>query len=474
MLRWPPSLRTRLTLWYVTVLGALLLLYAALVFAFQYVVLTRQMFHDEVQDVVTAEGLLYFDGHGALQLKQNYYSRPQSHLLVDRLMEALDLSGHVLYRSPTLHGMQLGGRLQHGEGDTGFNERVVHLQDGTYALIVSHIHTLDGVTMVIRLGYSLDPLRERMFQFLIILLLTVPVALLAAGVAGQMIARRGLRPLEKMASRAEGITASNLHDRLQIDNPDDELGQIARVFNHLLERLDHAFQQMRRFTADAAHELRTPLASIRTMSEVALEKNQGDHESREALANILEETGRLNETIDGLLLLARAEASQPGKDRSVFPASELVNEVLNVLSVLIEEKQIAVAQDGDSGGEPTKIRADRALMRIAFMNVLHNAVKFSPCGSILRIVWACGEEEVRITVRDQGPGIPPGEEEKVFDRFFTGSSPATAQGSGTGLGLSIAKLIVTRAGGRIWFEPAQPGASCVLAIPAITVGRASQ
>ena len=149
----PLTLRTRLTLWYVAVLGVLLLLYAALVFAFQYAVLTRQMLHDEVQDVVTAEGLLYFDNHGLLQLHQNYYSRATSHLLVDRLMEALDPSGHILYQSPTLHGMKLGGALQNGEGDAGFNERIVRLRDGTYVLIVSHIHTLDGVTMVIRLGY---------------------------------------------------------------------------------------------------------------------------------------------------------------------------------------------------------------------------------------------------------------------------------------------------------------------------------
>ena len=110
----PLSLRTRLTLWYVGVLAILLLLYASLVFAFQYVILTRQIFHDEVQDVVTAEGLLYFDAQGALQLQQDYYSRPQSHLLVDRLMEVLDRSGRILYRSPTLHSMSLGGRLQHG------------------------------------------------------------------------------------------------------------------------------------------------------------------------------------------------------------------------------------------------------------------------------------------------------------------------------------------------------------------------
>lgn len=460
----PITLRTRLTLWYVAVLAVLLLLYASLVFAFQYAVLTRQIFHDEVQDVVTAEGLLYFDAHGVLQLQQNYYSRPQSHLLVDRLMEVLDRSGRVLYQSPTLHGMPLGGGLQRGEGDTGFNERIVRLRDGTLALIVSHIHTMDGDTMVIRLGYSLAPLRAAMIQFLMLLLIAVPVALVVAGAAGQTIAKRGLRPLEKMTARAEGITASNLHDRLQIDNPNDELGQMARVFNHLLQRLDEAFQQMRRFTADAAHELRTPLASIRIMSEVALERGQSAAQYRDALADILEETARLNETINGLLLLAQAEASQPGQEQSVFRAQDLVEEVLSVLGILIEEKQITVVQDGDKPhiGE---ICADRALLRIAFMNVVHNAVKYSPRNAMLRICWESAEGRLRVAFQDEGPGIARDEQQRVFERFYTSSTPATASQSGAGLGLSIARLIIDRIGGRIGFEDVRKGARCVIELP---------
>lgn len=464
MARLPLKLRTRLTLLYVSVLAVLLLLYAVLMFGFQYEFLKTQMFHDEVQDVVTAEGLLYFDGRGTLHLRQNYYSRPQSHLLVDRLMEVLDRSGHVLYLSPALHGMSLGGRPQNGEGDKGFNERIVHLKDGSRALIVSHIHTLDGATMVIRLGYNLKPLRMRMQQFLILLSVAALLALLVAGVAGQIIVRRGLQPLEKMASRAEGITARNLQDRLQVDDTDDELGQLARAFNHLLERLEQAFGQMKRFTADVAHELRTPLASIRTTSEVALDQQWNVEQYRDVMANILEDTARLSDTIDALLLLARAESGQPEHAQTIFPVQEFVDEVLNVLSVLIEEKHISVLQDGPMSSHLT-IRADLALLRVAFMNVLHNAVKFSPCGSVLRISWEVRNSHVRIAVQDQGPGIPPEEQKKVFDRFVTGSSPAAVAGRGTGLGLSIAKLIVDRFGGRIGFESILSGARCVIEMP---------
>ncbi|HTF66554.1 MAG TPA: hypothetical protein VK638_28110, partial [Edaphobacter sp.] len=168
---WPSNLRSRLTFWYVGVLAVLLVVYATLVFAFQYVVLTKQIVHDEIQDVETVEGLLFFDEAGTLQLRQDYYSRPQSHLLIDRMMEVRDPSGIVLYRSPTLKGMSLGGPTRPGEGGADFGERLTRLDDGTHVLLISHIHGMDNRQLLIRLGYSLAPLRERMFQFLAVLLI---------------------------------------------------------------------------------------------------------------------------------------------------------------------------------------------------------------------------------------------------------------------------------------------------------------
>ena len=460
------SLRSRLTLWYVGILAALLLIYATLIFGFQYVILTRQIFHDEVQDIVTAEGLLYFDSQDNLQFRQNYYSRPQSHLLIDRLMEVQDLTGKVLYRSPTLHGMPLGGPLRDQEGETGFDQRTIRLSDGSHAMVISHVHTLQGRTMVIRLGYSLTPLRERMLQFLLLLLVAAPIALVVAGAAGQMIAARGLRPVKDMAERAEGITATNLHDRLEIKNPKDELGQLAAVFNHLLERLDLAFQQMRRFTADAAHELRTPLASIRTVSEVTLEQDSTIESYRDALSSTLEEVARLNETINGLLLLARAEGTQPGEAQTDFSAKELVHEVLTVLGVLVEEKQITVREENESA-VTNSIRAERSLVRVAIMNVLHNALKFSPSHSILTISYGYVDEKLTLTFQDQGPGIPVTDIERVFERFYTSNDRSRSSNSGTGLGLSIAKVIIDRVGGTIGFEASAVGARCCILLPSV-------
>jgi signal transduction histidine kinase len=462
----PTNLRTRLTLWYVGVLALLLVVYATVVFAFQYAALTRQLYHDEVQDVVTVEGLLFFDQSGALQLTQNYYSRPQSHLLIDRLMEVRDLSGKVLYRSSTLHGMALGGPLRSGEGDTGFDQRIIKLQDGSRAFVVSHIHTMDGHTMVIRLGYDLGPLRERMHQFVLLLFLAIPVALIVAALAGQAVAKRALRPLEEMTTRAERITAKNLSDRLEVANPHDELGNMAKVFNHLLDRLEHSFRQLQRFTADASHELRTPLAAIRTISEVALEQQTNTEGYREALGNVLEESSHLNQTIDALLLLARAESATHGSAQPVFIFRDLITEVVNLLEVLGVERGVQIIEEHPELAA-VAVHANRDLMRIALMNVLHNALKFSPENCRITIAFAQPSAScLRTTIQDEGPGIAPGEHAKVFDRFFTSKADTSARVSGVGLGLSIAKLIIERAGGGIRFdEEIQQGARCIIDLP---------
>jgi heavy metal sensor kinase len=460
------SLRTRLTLWYVGVLALLLVVYATVVFAFQYVVLTRQLYHDEVQDVITVEGLFFFDETGSLRLKQDYYSRPQSHLLVDRFLEVRDLSGSILYSSPTLQGMPLGASLGSGEGDKGFDERIVRLNDGTHLFAVSHIHSMQGRTVIIRLGYDLASLRARMFQFFLLLFIAIPLALILAAFAGQAIARRALRPLERMTARAERITASNLGERLDVANERDELGNMAGVFNHLLERLEQAFRQLQRFTADASHELRTPLAAIRTISEVALEKPADTEAYREALGNVLEESSRLNQTVDSLLLLARAESTPPGESQPVFVFGDLVTEVIALLEVLGEERSVKIIQKHLELAT-VAVRADRSLMRIALMNVVHNALKFSPRDSAITISFARPSASwLQISIQDEGPGIPSGEYAKVFDRFFTSSDHSTANISGVGLGLSIAKLVVERAGGLIGFdEDFHQGARCVIGLP---------
>lgn len=466
----PQQLRSRLTLWYVSMLGIILVFYVALVFLFQYASVKHQVFHDEVQDVETVEGLLSFNKNGSLQLEQNYFSHPRSHLLVDRLMEVRDLSGVVLYRSPTLDGMSLGSRsLLQGEGEDGFNQREDKLPDGTRVFLISHTHPVAGHVVLIRLGYSLAPFRDRMGQFLDLLLIALPATLAFAGVAGFLIAKRALRPLDQMATRAETITASNLNHRLVVENPDDELGHMARVLNQLLDRLEQAFTQLQRFTADTAHELRTPLASIRSVGEVALRAEvQSGEQYREVIGSILEETCVLNQTIEDLLILARVESSHPGAGITGFSLIELTNEVLTVLEALTEEHDVRVEQTV-ADPQSVVVQADRGLVRAAIMNVLHNALKFAPPHSTILVHFADGTVKpgfAEVSFQDEGPGIRPSERERVFDRFFTSGARETSSMAGSGIGLSIARLAVERNGGQIFFDPdVAGGARCVIRLP---------
>jgi signal transduction histidine kinase len=461
------NIRARLTLWYVAVLAAVLVVYVAVVFIFQYRLLERQMFHDEVEDVETVEGLLFFNPQGELNLQQNYYSHPRSNLLIDRLMEVRDLSGVILYRSDTLEGQSLGGHSLPNEGSDSFDERVVKLADGTHVLLISHLHPVGGRQVLIRLGYSLAPLRERMLQFLLMLLIAMPIGLVVAGFAGYYIAKRAFMPLELMAARAEQITVRNLHDRITVENEHDELGHIARVLNHLLYRLEQAFSQLQRFTADAAHELRTPLASIRAVGEIALQENRDGETYRETISSMLEETVHLNQTIDGLLMLSKTEASQIGTQPSFF-LSDVVDEILTLLEVVIEEKQIIVQQEHDDYARRA-ILADRSLVRVTLLNVLHNAVKFSGVGAVIRIRYSRVESPFdgeQICIQDDGPGIPAGDYARVFERFFTTKSAITLLNGGAGLGLSIAQLAVERSGGVIYFdESVVRGARCCIDLP---------
>ena len=423
-----------------------------------------------VQDMETVEGLLYFDAQEVLRLRQDYYSHPQSHLLVDRLMEVRELTGNVLYRSDNLNSMPLGS-VSPGkeEGATSFDDRTERLVDGTWVLIISHRHPVAGRILLIRLGYSLSPLAARLEKFLISLLLALPPALALAGFAGYRIACRALTPLESMASRAEQITANNLSGRLQIEDEHDELGRMATVINSLLSRLERSFLQLQRFTADAAHELKTPLASIRVVGEAALRPGQSQEAYRDAISSMLEETSRLNQTVEGLLMISKAEAGEIHLTVTSFSLHELVEEIIDLLDVVTEERDIAIAQRNREESE-THVVADRTLLRACVLNVLHNAVKFSPPNSTIVCSYQTVERNaqrfLRLSILDQGPGIAAIDQNRVFERFFRGREVRSSGGEGVGLGLAIAKLAIEATHGCIYFDSVQSiGALCHIEVP---------
>jgi heavy metal sensor kinase len=269
------------------------------------------------------------------------------------------------------------------------------------------------------------------------------------------MARRALRPIERMAEHARSITADRLDDRLPIENPNDELGQLAVVFNDTLGRLERSFDQLRRFTADASHELRTPLTAIRSVGEVGLSERHDTPAYRDIIGSMLEEAERLTKLVDSLLTLSRADAGQAVLQRDTVDLSDLAHEVVAELGVLAEEKQQVLRID--SAG-PVPVAADRVMLTQAIVNLLHNAIKYSPGAAEIAIVVA-QVPEPHIDVVDRGPGIPQEHRDRIFDRFYRIDRSRSRGGGGAGLGLAIARSAVQANRGRLALHSTGPSGS---------------
>jgi heavy metal sensor kinase len=465
-------IRGRLTLWYVAIFGLLFAAYICSACFLQYWQLKQQLYHAEVQDMETVQGLLYFTADGQLSLHDEYFNRPESRRLLDRLLEVLDSNGHVLFRNRKLDGNTLGSRLLSDEGVNGFSPRSLRLADGTRVLVISHVHVLEETPVLIRLAYSTEPLRLQTFQLLGLLALVLPIALIAAGFAGYRFAIKVLDPLEQMARLTERITARRLNERIPVKNADDELGHMALVLNGLLERLQESFEKLQRFTSDVSHELRTPLAAMRSVGEVGLQEEHDAEKYRDIVGSMLEEVAKLTAMIDTLLTIAHADSGAIQLQQTTFALLDLVQEGVVVVGVLAEDKKQTLSVTGDHGA---LVHADRAFLRMALVNLLDNAVKYSPSGGSIHVsVHIVGSDTgpvqfVELAIQDEGPGIPESARERVFDRFYRLDEARSRDAGGFGLGLPIAKWAVEAHGGTIHVKTSFPtGAIFCIKLPLVT------
>jgi heavy metal sensor kinase len=373
-------------------------------------------------------------------------------------MEVLSPNGEVLFRNERLGAMYLDGQPTLHEGEVGYVSRRMRLADGTPVLAISHLHFFEGKPLLIRVAYSTEPLRERLLELVGLLILAMPLALVAAGFAGYRVAGKALNPLEQMARQTEQITARRLNDRIPVDNPNDELGHMARVLNELLARLGESFEKLQHFTSDVSHELRTPLAAMRSVGEVGLQEDHSTEKYRDIIGSMLEEVARLTSMIDTLLTIAHADSGVIALQRSVFPIMDLVQESVGIVGVLAEEKKQTISIVGENH---ISVLADRSFLRMAVINLLDNAVKYSPSGSTVRLILSASSqtELVQLAIEDEGPGIPEDKTSRVFDRFYRVDEGRTRDAGGAGLGLAIAKWAVEAHEGTISLTPRQPNGS---------------
>ncbi|HXM99592.1 MAG TPA: ATP-binding protein [Candidatus Dormibacteraeota bacterium] len=303
----------------------------------------------------------------------------------------------------------------------------------------------------------------------------IPIGLLLASAGGYFLARKSLAPVAGMASQAGRIGAENLHERLNVQNPRDELGRLALSFNSLLDRLDQSFERQRRFMADASHELRTPVAILRGEAEVALSRpNRPPDEYRESLAVLREEAQRLTQIVDDLFTLARADAGQYPLTPRDFYLEELVADCLRTTRTLALAKHITISGDCS---EELPICADEGLIRRMLLNLLDNAIKYTPPSGTVSVSCTQSKNEYCLSVSDSGLGIPEDLQDRIFERFFrvdeARSRGENNNGMGAGLGLSIARWIAEAHHGRLELTRSGPTGTTFTARLPVTISTAS-
>jgi heavy metal sensor kinase len=439
------SIRGRLTLLYVGLLSLVLILYAIGASAFVLRNLREQLDHRLNADVETIEGLFAWDGPDQVRpMTENLDEDARD--LQPHFLEVWSATGAVLYRSPQLAQDDLGPAPTPTGVPVHAGARSIRLADGRRVRIVGRRHVIDGTPVRIRVGLSEEPLWRDFWQMVSALAIGLPVALLLIGGTGYVVARRALRPLDAMATRAEKITAERLEERLPIANPNDELGHLGRVFNETLARLERSFEQLRRFTADASHELRTPLTAIRSVGEVSLQRTGDADYYRDIIGSMLEEANSLTKLVDSLLTMSRADAGRIPLQATEFSLLDLAKEAGGVIEVLAEEKNQTMTIDGDP---KVVVRGDRLILRQALINLLDNAVKYSPKGGFVEVRAGSRDGAAFIEVRDSGPGISVEHRPHIFDRFYRVDKSRNRGEGGAGLGLSISQWAVEANGGRI-------------------------
>jgi two-component system OmpR family sensor kinase len=389
---------------------------------------------------------------------------PPSFARLDKFVQITDLNGRVAARSVTLGTASLPtspgllARLRAGETVfatvTDFGEEPIRM--------VSLPVEVGGTRYAVQVAMSLDDAyavtRAGRWLFLGMSL----VILTAIGLTSALLATNALRPIDRMVRRARSIGEANLADRLPHPGTVDEIGRLVETLNEMLGRLEQSFEVQRRFTADASHELRSPLSRLRAELEVTLRRPRSPGEYEETLRSCLEEVQRVQDLIEELLALARIDAQQP-ESATPVAITDIVEAAVAVVRPKAEQHGVAVAV----GGLPELlVHAAPVAAKVALANILDNAVKFSPSGGRVTIAVAAAPAEAIIAVSDTGPGVSPEDAGRLFQRFFRGKASRSTEAPGVGLGLAISRALVERQGGHISVDArAETGATFSVHLP---------
>lgn len=456
----PRSIRFRLTAWYSTVLALALIFFGL----FTWFAIREILFHavdEELVDRVQGVRRFMENQIGALSVEEIRDEFKEHSVLGPGgdLFQVCDAKGVWLYRSAALENAAMPIQPPGALSAQGASEdREVA---GIILRVYSHKVTVLGKPYTVQVAAPIHELVEGLNTFRWALVLLIPAVLLTATAGGWWMSRRALRPVDELTWTARSIGERNLGKRLPVPATDDELQRLSETLNQMLDRIEGAFRRVTQFTADASHELRTPVALIRTTSELALRKQRSDSEYREALDDIQTESVRTTDLIEDLLTLARADAGKAALECSPVELNLLVLDVSGKAGKLARQKGVTVSCEPT--GESALIAGDQGSLRRLFLILLDNAVKFTPVGGSVHVSIHQQPGAFCVEVQDSGIGISAEDLPHIFERFYRADKSRSRNSGGAGLGLSLAKWIVEAHAGAIQVE-SQPDRGSVFRV----------
>ena len=445
------SLRARLTLWYTLALLVVLLVFAGAIVWQQSRIGLQRLDRELAAAGATAANVVRDE------LKETgnprVAAREASLTLapVGRALAILDEHGAVL--AATWNGLTL---QEPPPATVGVHVWTAPSNTGPWR-VRTELTPFDNATLLLLVGSPLGDLRREQRELQEAMIVGIPIALLLAGAGGLWLASVGLRPITRMAARAAQVPLNGTDDLGESDRT-DELGQLARSFNSLVQRLRSALATQRRFMADASHELRTPVSVIRSAADVMLSRPDREQaEYRDALGIVREEARRLGALVEDMLVLARADAGGYPLRLTDLYLDDVLAACHRTLDVVAAERGVVLRFDSVP---ELPFHGDEDLLRRMLLNVLQNAVHHTADGSSVEVRVDSTDGMLAIRIRDHGPGIPAGDRERIFDRFV--QLDAARHGAGSGLGLPIARWIAEAHGGHLDLDTSGPDGSTFL------------
>ncbi len=478
------NLRIKLTLWYVLILGILLISFSS----FLYLTLSKSLYRDvdnklrALAELIASESAspLSKFGFGNIDktLETSMNLKP-----IGKFIQLLDESGNIGRKSDNLKNVQLPislSALKNAAKGLITFETNRSFGNTPLRIVTFPVSGDNHITKIVQVASSLEDVEDALNTLLIILIIAVPLALLIASLGGQFLANKALKPVDQITQTARMITSQNLNQRIEPLKVKDEISRLIDTFNEMISRLDRSFRQVKQFSTDASHELKTPLTILKGEVEVALRKERECQEYEQILKSNLEEINRMSQIVEDLLLLSRADSGEIRLNKEDMNLTEIVAEVVAQVSILAQSKHLRI--ETSNHHEEINIFGDPLRIRELFLNLIENGIKYTEEGGSIHVHLtkdaflqhgaAASRPEAKqaqiakIIVSDTGIGIAKEDQERIFDRFFRADKARSREQGGSGLGLSICKWIVEAHRGEIKVESELgKGSSFIVKIP---------